>query len=103
MKPLERLEKLNTSDCLWVYILSILNKTPMHAYAVRKEVEKRFGFTPGNVTSYKVLYLLKRNGYVSKSKYGRTIVYDITTDGKKELKKAAGFYRSLAQKLEARK
>lgn len=100
MKPIQRLKELNTKDCLWIYILSILKRKPMHAYAIRKEVEKRFAFRPGNVTSYKVLYLLKKSGYVSKRTSGRTVVYSITGSGRKELKEAAKFYRKLAGDLE---
>ena len=71
----------------------------MHGYALRKEVENKFSFRPGNVTSYKVLYLLKKSGYVSKKNDGRLVVYSITTKGKTELKKAIRFYRELAMKM----
>ena len=99
MKPLERLQKLNTNDCLWIYVLSILKEKPFHAYAIRGEIEKRFGFRPGNVTSYKVLYLLTKSGYTTKKKDDRRVVYTITESGKKELRKASNFYKQLIKNI----
>ena len=99
--PLKRLEKLNTSECLWVYVLRILSEGPAHGYLIRESVRKSFGFRPGTVTAYKVLYLLGREGYVSKRVDGRRKVYSITPRGREALKKAAGFYREMAAKLEA--
>ena len=100
--PMKRLEKLNTRECLWVYILRILSEGPAHGYSIRESVRKKFGFSPGTVTAYKVLYLLGREGYVSKRPEGRKRIYSITPAGREALKKAAGFYRSMAEKLEAR-
>ena len=97
---LERLEKLNTKDCLWIYILSIIKKEPMHAYAIRKEIGRKFGFLPGTVTAYKVLYLLNRAGVVDKRKDGRRVLYSITPKGRADLKKAIGFYREMIGLLE---
>lgn len=99
MDPIDRLEKLNTNDCLWIYILSILKENPLHAYPLRNYVEKRFSFKPGNVTSYKVLYLLTKSGHVSKTKNGRRVVYMITPKGRKELVKAISFYKNLIKSL----
>ncbi|MBI4020727.1 MAG: helix-turn-helix transcriptional regulator [Candidatus Aenigmarchaeota archaeon] len=97
--PAERLAALNTTDCLWIYILRILRDQDMHAYAVRNEIEKRFGFRSGIMTAYKVLYLLHRDGYVRKATRGRRKVYAITPSGRAELRKAATFYRGLEKKL----
>ena len=99
MQPLERLKKLNTTDCLWIYVLRILCDEPMHAYQIRSEIEKKFGFRPGNVTSYKVIYLLNRSDLVEKREEGRRIIYKITDKGKKELEKAADFYKELSHIL----
>jgi DNA-binding PadR family transcriptional regulator len=99
--PLRRLERLNTTECLWVYVLRILSDGPVHGYAVRASVEKRFGFRPGAVTAYKVLYLLSREGFVTKAKEGRKQVYSITPKGRAALSGAAAFYRRMARVLEA--
>jgi len=97
--PFSRLKQLNTKDCLWIYILKILTEKPTHAYSIRKEIQERFGFKPGIMTAYKVLYLLNRGGFVKKSEEGRKKIYTITEKGRKELKKAASFYQRLGKTL----
>lgn len=97
---LKRLEKLNTKDCLWIYILGILKNDPMHAYVIRKEIEKKYGFRPGNVTAYRVLYRLTGMKLVNKTKEGRRVVYSITPKGRFDLKKAINFYKHLIKMLE---
>lgn len=97
--PLKRLRELNTTDNLWVYVLKILTDQPMHAYALRDAVRKRFGFMPGTVTAYKVLYLLKRDGLVDKKAEGRQKIYTVTDKGKDALKDAAEFYEDRARLL----
>jgi DNA-binding PadR family transcriptional regulator len=99
MKPFERLVRLNTNECLWIYILSILKKKPTHAYTLRKKVEERFGFLPGMVTAYRVLYALESQGFVSSADQDRKKIYTITAKGKAELKKAIDFYKDQAGKL----
>ncbi len=80
-------------------MLRILRDEPMHAYQIRSEIEKRYNFKPGNVTSYKVMYLLGRSGLVKKREEGRRVVYQITDKGRKELRAAAGFYKNIHQLL----
>jgi len=72
----------------------------MHAYAIRKETETRFGFRPGTMTAYKVLYLMRRAGLVKKTKDERRVVYSITPKGKEDLKKAIDFYKQRIKLLE---
>lgn len=98
--PLKRLMELNTKDNLWVYVLRILADEPMHAYAFRDEVKKRYGFLPGTVTAYKVLYLLRKGGYVDKQTQGRQKIYSITPKGRKALKEASDFYKERVRMLE---
>ncbi len=100
MKPLQRLESLNTKDCLWVYILRILREKPMHAYLIRSEIERRFGFRPGTMTAYKVLYLLGKSGLAEKTREGRRKIYRITPKGSLELENAVEFYKGQARILE---
>jgi DNA-binding PadR family transcriptional regulator len=97
--PLRKLERNNTYDCLWPYVLRILKDRPMHAYVLRAEIERRFGFRPGNVTAYRVLYSLKKRGYVVKTKEGMKQVYSVTPKGNALLKKAARFYLKRAKML----
>ncbi len=101
-RHLDRLRKLNTRECLWVYILKMLSKGPSHGYALRKQISDEFGFIPGNVTAYKVLYDLQLMGLVTKRKEGMKRVYEITHKGRKDLREAINYYRELARKLEER-
>ena len=89
----EKIKENNTLNCLYPYILKILSETPIHAYLLRKLIEKKFGFKPGNVTAYKVLYDLKRQGLVKKTQSDRTKVYSITPKGRAEMRKVVEFYR----------
>ena len=89
----EKLKENNTIDCLYPYILRILSEKPTHAYVLRKDIEKKFGFRVGPVTAYKVLYLLKKEGLVEKTQKGRTKVYRLTSEGEKELQNVLEFYR----------
>jgi len=100
MDPLFRLEHLNTKECLWIYTLRILRDGPTHAYTIRKEIELRYGFKPGTMTAYKVLYLLKKAGLVKKTRHGRRKVYKITESGRKALADAVRFYKSRIRLLE---
>jgi DNA-binding PadR family transcriptional regulator len=97
--PIDKLERNNTYDCLWPYILRILREKPAHAYILRDEIEQRFGFRPGNVTAYRVLYSLKKRGYVEKRKEGMKQVYTITQKGRSLLKQAVKFYSGRAKML----
>src|SRR4030042_7045139 len=97
--PLQRLAELNTKDCLWVYVLRILQDGPRHAYVIRREISERFGCEPGTVTAYKVLYLLAKSGYVKKSVSGRQKVYALTPAGRKALREAIGFYKTRVKAL----
>ncbi len=97
--PLKRLKRLNTNESLWLYVLHVLKDTPMHAYELKREIERRFDFTTGNVTVYKVLYLLSRGGYVTKQKEGRRVIYSVTGNGKKALEGAKEFYENQIKRL----
>jgi DNA-binding PadR family transcriptional regulator len=101
--PSERLEEKLTTDNLWLYILSLLEKKDMYGYELREAIKKKFGFRPGNVTAYRVLYALKRRNLVktaSKEVAGRKRkYYHITKAGKEELKKGKGIMKSVLSAL----
>ena len=98
--PMKRLTYLNTYECLWIYILRILLDAPVHAHALRKMIEERFGFEPGMVSAYKVLYLLEQEGYVKSRENGRVTNYEITAAWKKILESAQKFYGMQAKILQ---
>lgn len=87
-RELERLKRKLGIELLWIYLLSMLKKKPSHAYVLRKEIEGKFGFLPGNVSVYVVLYKLKNRGFVKAKRDGNRSVYSITTSGKELLKEA---------------
>lgn len=99
VSPMRRLIYLNTSECLWIYVLRILLDAPVHAYALRKMIDARFNFEPGMVSAYKVLYLLEQEGYVKGTENGRVTNYEITSSGKKILESARKFYEMQARIL----
>ena len=101
--PLNRLKAKTTTECLCLYILSLMKNKPVYAYEIREKIEQKYGFTIGNVTAYMVLYKLERDGYVKtewkavgnrQRKY-----YTITAEGEKLVEGGKGYLRSLAEKI----
>jgi DNA-binding PadR family transcriptional regulator len=82
-REIARLKEKLGIEVLWVYILSLLKKAPSHAYVLRKEIHEQFGFRPGNVSVYVVLYKLEGRGFVSAKREDNRKVYSITEKGKK--------------------
>jgi len=64
----ERLVRKLTHENLWIYILTLLKDGPLYGYEVRRMIEERFGFRPGQVTSYIVLYRLEKAWYIRVSR-----------------------------------
>lgn len=92
---IRRMLKKITVECVWMHILGLLMVKPRHAYTLREEIKKEFGFNIGRITAYKVLYNLKRRGYVRvvqrkmKSQRGpKRKYYEITENGKELLMNA---------------
>jgi len=94
-EPIERLEEKVLKENLWVFVFRILKEKDEYAYEVRKTIEKRFGFLAGNVTGYKVLYLLEKDGYVKSYMKGRRNYYKLTEKGLKQLEKAKSFFKKV--------
>jgi len=109
----ERLVRKLTVENLWLYILSLLGEAPRYGYEIRKELAKRFGFEPNEVTAYAVLFRLKRGGYIAlqevkESKEGpKRKYYVLTPRGEEALGKARKFleksYARLFGPAQARK
>lgn len=99
MLPFERLKKLNTIDNLWIYILTLLKKREIYGWEIPKIIEEKFGFKPGKITPYRVLYRLEKTGYVKSKMENRKRVYQITEKGKEELEKAKKFYKEILKWL----
>jgi DNA-binding PadR family transcriptional regulator len=99
MKPLERLRDSNTKRNLWIYILSLLQKREIYGWEMPKLINERFGFKPGKITPYRVLYRLEKEEFVKSEARDRRKFYRITAKGKKELEKAKEFYSGTLNKL----
>lgn len=95
MLPIQHLTKSNTTDNLWIYILSLLEKQPLYGWEIPKLIEKKFGFRPGKITPYRVLYRLESDKFVKSNLENRRRIYEITAQGKDELQKAREFYKNL--------
>ncbi len=94
-----RLKRKLSVELLWIYLLSILKEKPLHAYALRKSVSEQFGFLPGNVSAYVVLYNLESRGFVSTRKDENRVVYTITEKGRSLLLAAEKELRGMIGKL----
>lgn len=99
MLPIERLQKSNTVENLWIYILALLKKRKIYAWEIPAIIERELGFKPGKITPYRVLYRLEKAKFVKSEIKERRRVYQITEKGQKELKKAKGFYRAIIKWL----
>lgn len=99
MLPIARLEKSNTTENLWLYILALLDKKPLYGWEIPGLIEKQYGFRPGKITPYRVFYRLEADGFVRSTTGDRRRVYEITAKGKGELEKAVDFYKNALKKL----
>ncbi|UZE92988.1 MAG: helix-turn-helix transcriptional regulator [Candidatus Nealsonbacteria bacterium] len=99
MLPMERLQKSNTKENLWLYILSLLKKRKIYGWEIPTLIKKNFNFKPGRITPYRVLYRLEKEGLVKSKMEERRRIYQITKKGEEELKRAKGFYKEVLKKL----
>lgn len=99
MFPMERLQKSNTKENLWLYILSFLKEKELYGWEIPSLIDKEFNFKPGRITPYRVLYRLEKDGFVKSELKERRRIYKITGKGKKELENAKNFYREILNKL----
>ena len=95
MLPFERLQKSNTIENLWTYILSLLKRQKIYGWEIPAMIEKGFKFKPGKITPYRVLYRLEKQGFVKSEIKERRRIYQITEKGKNELEKAKNFYKKI--------
>ena len=102
-REFERLNAKTGIELLWLYVLSSLRKKEMHAYALRKEMEKNFPFRIGNVTTYVVLYKLESRGFVESKKEGNRVVYKMTNKGKKLFELAKSFMKGRYSRIFGKK
>ena len=99
MLPNKRLQKSNTIDNLWLYILSLLKERKVYAWEIPVIIEKRFNFKPGRITPYRVLYRLEKEGFVKSNIKERRRFYQITEKGNKELGRGKIFLNKLLKTI----
>lgn len=99
MHPFERLQKLNTKENLWIYVLKIVETTPHHGWEFPVLIEKEFGFKPGTITPYRVLYSLEAEGLVESCQEERRRVYKITEKGRQELVRVKEYYKTIIKQI----
>ena len=98
-KPLMRLKRSLTTENLWLYILSTLRQKRTYAYALNSQIEKRFGWRPGLITSYLVFYKLEAEGLITSEYDERRKYYEITAKGKRARLEGKRLMTKLAKKL----
>ena len=96
---IKRFKEKTGIEILWIYILSLLKKKPCHSYILRKKIEKEFGFLPGNVSVYVVMYKLESRGFVESKRDENKIVYSVTKKGIKLLKEAEKILKEKTKKI----
>ena len=100
-----RLVRKLTVENLWLYVLSLLKRGPLYGYEVVKRIEEKFGFKPGKVTCYMVLYKLQSEGLISSKRPSSSNsgpqrkYYVLTKKGEKALEEAKAFLRNLSERL----
>ncbi|MEA1993770.1 MAG: PadR family transcriptional regulator [Euryarchaeota archaeon] len=102
--PLDRLKRKMTKEVMWLYVLTILKEKPTYAYQLKKEINEKFGWSPATITSYAVMYRLKRGGYVTtewgdEGTHPRRKYYYITEEGDKLLNKGEEYLKSVIREL----
>ncbi|MBD3208397.1 MAG: PadR family transcriptional regulator [Candidatus Nealsonbacteria bacterium] len=99
MLPFERLKKSNTKGNLWIYILTLLKEREVYGWEIPDLIQEKFGFKPGKITPYRVLYRLEEEGFVKSKTKERRKFYYITEEGKREIKRAKDFYQQILRKI----
>ncbi|MEQ9714561.1 MAG: PadR family transcriptional regulator [Candidatus Asgardarchaeum sp.] len=101
ISAVERLKEKLTKENLWIYVLRLLQERPMYGYELRKKIKEIFNFSSAAVTSYVVLYKLKKEGLVTtewqKGEDGRPDrkYYVITEKGQIAMREAKKFLNNI--------
>lgn len=84
-KPMQRLSDSISYANIWVWALALIKRQKMHAYTLNEKMEETFGFKPGRIMTYVVLYKLESEGLLASKVSKRRKYYVLTAKGKKEL------------------
>jgi len=97
--PVRRLKRHLTAGNIWLYVLALLKKKSVYAYALDDEIEKNFGFRPNKIMVYIVLYKLEAEGLITSQFDGRRKYYKITAKGAKSLEGGKDYLKFLLRVL----
>ncbi|MBI5158795.1 PadR family transcriptional regulator [Candidatus Micrarchaeota archaeon] len=97
--PVRRLERTLTQGNLWLYVLSLLKKNNEYAYTMQDKIEKKFGWKPGLILNYVVLYRLENERLITSKFEGRRKYYALTGKGRKTLKEGKKLIAQTGKKL----
>ncbi len=86
-KPSERLRRKIEKENLWIFILRCLLDSKKTGGEIRRELKEKYKLNIGMVTSYRVLYLLEKGGYVKIGKKNKKKYYSICEKGREEMEK----------------
>lgn len=100
MLPFDHLQKTNTKDNLWIYILLLLRKKEVYGWELPAMIEAEYDFKPGKITPYRVLYRLEADGFVESKADQRRRVYKITRKGREELQRGKDLYQNILNKMD---
>jgi DNA-binding PadR family transcriptional regulator len=98
-EPVERLKEKILKENLWIFLFKLLKEKDHYAYELRGAVNREFGFWAGEVTGYRVLYILEKDGYVESYMKGRKKYYRLTDKGSEQLKKAKEFLEKISTSI----
>ena len=94
-----------TKENLWLYILAELSVKPRYAYEIAKIIREKYGIPTAKVTTYVVLYSMKREGLIEKKIKSPSLsnpsrkYYGITSKGLKVLEESRVFLRKVLDAL----
>ena len=100
-----RLVRKLTVENLWLYVLSLLKSGPLYGYEISRKIKENFGFKPGRVTCYMVLYKLQAEGLIASKKVRASggessrKYYVLTKKGERALEAAKEYLRGLSERL----
>ncbi len=103
MQFVDRLKEKVQKENLWFFILLLLSTESRYGYELRGLLKTRFGFWSGNVTAYRVLYNLEKDGLVKSEAKERRKYYRITEAGRREVEAARNFLQSIIVESEETK
>lgn len=99
-KPMQRLFGSLSYSNIWVWALALIKKRRMHAYTLNEKMQEKFGFRPGRIMVYVVLYKLEREGLLASKAFGRRKYYVLTAKGRKELAAARKLLENAAREIQ---